>query len=84
MAAVGGPLLRPDAIVTANDQMALGVLEALAGLQLKGIEGPVDAYVVVAGDRVVDEPRQLLDRKPRRRGGVSDEERALLQEFGLE
>ena len=31
----------------------------------------------IAGDRIVDEPGQLLDRKPRRRSRVSDDRQAL-------
>ena len=36
----------------------------------------VDA-LQIAGDRIVDEPGQLLDRKPGRRGGVGDDRQAL-------
>jgi DNA-binding LacI/PurR family transcriptional regulator len=43
---------RPDAIVTANDQMALGVLDALAELQLK-----VPEQVAVVGFDDIDEAR---------------------------
>ena len=49
-----------DADLAIDAAEALDLADAMDALQ-------------VARDRVVDEPRQLLDRKPRRRGGVSDD-----------
>ena len=49
-----------DADLPIDPAEALDLADAMNALQ-------------VACDRVVDQPRQLLDRKPRRRGGVSDD-----------